>query len=592
MAGQQRTRAIVVLAVFAVLFPTLTAASFTRMSATFDEPLHLTMGYLALKADDYRVDPEHPPFLRMWAALPLLVQRNIDLPNMKIDSADPIMWIVSTKQDEWDYSHSFLYEMNDADHMLYPARFMISLLGVLLGFLIFFWAREWLGFWPAVIALAFYTFEPNILAHASLVTTDFGITCFLFGGVYFLWRTTRCLNAKNLAGLVAFSALAAVSKFSAVVLGPVLLVILAIRALQPAPWPCKIGKLPEIRTRLGRATTGAGILLLVAFTCWAAIWAVYGFRYLPSSSSAWKYSFDRSPAARDKAPLVTRVVHWTDENRLLPNAFSQGILLQQIKSHGREAFLDGAINKTGWWYYFPVAFLIKTPIPLVVFFLGGLIFCAVKWKDFFGNALFVLVPLCLYLGVAMSSGLDIGLRHILPIYPFVILLAALCAAEFMRAKRRLVVGVLGLLCVFWLFEFARVYPHNLAFFNSFIGGPQNGYKYLTDSNIDWGQDLKGLKRWMDQQGVKQVNLAYFGVADPSYYGIQCTYIPGGTFYSGLRKQLSPPQLPGYVVVSDTVLDGTDLPELGRIFYKPILEREPNAVIGYSIRIYWVNDRWW
>jgi hypothetical protein len=581
---------IVVLAVFVVLFLTLTVTSFTRMSASYDEPDHLTSGYFAWKAKDYRLDPDHPPFLRMWAALPLLAQRNIKLPEQRIDRTDPLEWVSGSEREE--FIDSFVYKINDADHMLYPARFMIALLGILLGLLIFSWAREWLGFWPAVFALACYTFEPNILAHASLVTTDLGVTCFLFGSVYFLWRTTRSLSLTNLVGLLALSGFAAVSKFSAIILGPIFLFLLAVRALQPAPWPCKIGKCSEIRARLGRMGVSTAIVLLVTFASSAAIWAMYGFRYLPSSNPGWRYTFEDNSIVRAQVPLTASVVHWIDTKHLLPNVYSEGLLIQQLKATQRYAFFFGDISQSDRWYYFPVAFLIKTPISLILLFFGGLVFCALKWKTFFRNGIFVLVPLFFYMAVAISSGINIGLRHILPIYPFVILLAALCAAELVRTKRRIAIGVLGVLCLFWLFEFARVYPHDLAFFNSFIGGPQNGYKYLADSNVDWGQDLKGLKRWMDAQGVNQINLVYFGTADPAYYGIQCTLLPGGTLHTRLQKPFTLPQLPGYVAISTTLLDGVYLTREGRAFYAPLRDREPSAVIGYSINVYWAGDRWW
>jgi hypothetical protein len=289
---------------------------------------------------------------------------------------------------------------------------------------------------------------------------------------------------------------------------------------------------------------------------------------------------------------IAAAVHWIDGNRLLPNVYSEGLLLQQLKAGGRNAFLQGEIQENGWWYYFPFAFLIKTPISLILLSLAGLAFCAAKWKIFFANSLFILVPACFYLAIAIFSDINIGLRHILPVYPFVILIAALCAAELIQTKRRIVFAVLGVLCIFWLFEFARVYPHDLAFFYSLIGGPENGYKYLADSNVDWGQDLKGLKHWMDSQGVKQINLAYFGAADPAYYGIQGILLPGGSPETYLQKPATLPQLPGYFAVSTTVLDGVYLTKEGRAFYAPLADREASAVIGYSINIYWVNDRWW
>jgi hypothetical protein len=590
MPRREWYRTTVVLSVFAVLFLTLTFVSFIRTSATFDEPDHLTSGYFSLKAKDYRVDPEHPPFLRMWAALPLLAQRNIKFPEQTIDRTDSLEWVTGTEK--YALIDSFVYEINDADQMLYPARFMIALLGVLLGFLVFFWAEDWLGFWPAVFALACYTFEPNLLAHSSLVTTDLGVACFIFGAVYFLWRTTRLLSIANLLGLLVLFGLAAVSKFSALILAPIFLLLLAIRAFRKTPWQCKIGKLTEIPTIPGRIAASAALILLIAFASCAAIWIVYGFRYMPSASPSWRFAIEDNSIVRERAPMLAGFVHWVDAKHLLPNAYSEGFLLEQTKSVGRMSFLDGDMKQNGWWYYFPFAFLIKTPITLILLFAGGLILCAVKWKTFLANTIFVLAPLCIYAAVAISSDINIGLRHILPIYPFVILLAALCAAKLLQSKRGIVIVVAAALCLFWIFEFARAYPYNLAFFNSFVGGPADGYKYLADSNVDWGQDLKGLKRWMDSRNVKQINLVYFGTADPAYYGIQYTRLPGGTVHPQMQNPLAMPQLPGYVAISTTILDGVYLTREGRAFYAPLADREPVATIGHSINIYWAGDRWW
>ena len=183
--SQQQCTAITLL-VFAAVFITLTVGSYTRESATWDEPQHVVTGYCALRFHDYRTDPEHPPFIRMWAALPLLAMDDIKLDLQKIDQTDPAAWALGG---QFYFCHDALYVANNADHLLYWARFMIVLLGVLLGLLLFCWTRESLGFWPAVMVLGLYTIEPNLLAHARLVTTDFGVTCFSFGTIYFLWRT-------------------------------------------------------------------------------------------------------------------------------------------------------------------------------------------------------------------------------------------------------------------------------------------------------------------------------------------------------------------------------------------------------------------
>jgi tetratricopeptide (TPR) repeat protein len=157
-----------------------------------------------------------------------------------------------------------------------------------------------------------------------------------------------------------------------------------------------------------------------------------------------------------------------------------------------------------------------------------------------------------------------------------------------RARNRPATVALGIVTAVWVVEFASVYPHTLTFFNRSVGGPHNGMNYLADSNLDWGQDLKLLKAWMDDQGVAHINLAYFGSADPAYYGIDCTYLPGAPLFA--EHDIRKPELPGYVAVSATVLSGVYLPERWRLHYGPLLAQEPMATIGNSIFVYWV-DRW-
>jgi hypothetical protein len=234
-------RPALVLVIFAVTFLALTVASHRRESATVDEPQHLVAGYIAWKLHDYRVAPEHPPLLRMWAALPLL-----GMPEIRLNT-NSVYWL---KGDQWRFCREFLFEDNDANHLLFRARFMIALLGVLLGILVFCWARELFGFWPATIVLGLYCAEPNLMAHSGLVTTDLGATCFIFGAVYFAWRCARGFSVANLIGLAAFFVLAQVSKYSALLLAPILLGLFLARALSTAPWP--LGKTNRIATRTSK----------------------------------------------------------------------------------------------------------------------------------------------------------------------------------------------------------------------------------------------------------------------------------------------------------------------------------------------------
>jgi hypothetical protein len=500
------------LVAFALLFAFLTVSSYVRKSATWDEPQQIVSGYAALELGDYRLDPEHPPFLRLWAALPLLfMDLHLDLESEAWEAGDAYV-----------LAHEFMYRDNDADAVIGRARFMIVLLGIGLGFLLFFWARELFGFWPALGVLALYAVEPNVLAHARLVTTDFGVTCFAFGAIYFLWRTTRRFSLPGLLGAAVFTGLAVVSKYSALIFVPVVLVLLGTRVWRGS-WPgTRFGD-----DLAGRAKRAATIAVALALAAYLAIWAAFGFRYAPTPEppDQRRLMTSSAPYVTARAPYLATAVDWIDGHRLLPNASSQGFLFGQARAQQRPAYLGGSVRAGGWWFYFPAAFLIKTPLLVLALAAGGLAYLVGRWKRTWPTLLFLVLPAAAFLATSMTASINIGLRHILPVYPFVLLATGSAFAWLMERKRLWLAGaVLGVA----LLESLSVYPDPLTFFNRLVGGPVHGHEYLVDSNLDWGQDLAGLKRWMDREGVDHVNLSYFGTADPAYYGIACTHLTGGS----------------------------------------------------------------
>ena len=550
-----------VLTAFTLTFASLGFYSATRKSATFDEPLHLVAGYAALAHGDYRVDPTHPPFARLWATLPWLAIGAPELDRGLIDRASPSEWLPRGV----GFSSRALYGHPAADRLLQAARSMMLVWGVILGLLLFSWTREWLGFRFAVLVLCFYVVSPNLAAHASLAATDLPVTCFIFGAVYFLWRTNRHTTGLNVASLVVCCALAVVTKFSGLLLAPIVGALLV---------AC------VVRSRM-RPTTAALIASLIVVAAYAAIWAVYGFHFAPSDAQAWLFQSPPSNLADQS------VMDWIDAHRLLPNAFSQGFSISLTSSRAQAAYLVGQYSSAGWWYYFPLAFLVKTPVPALLLLAAGVYSCIARVRRLgLINEIFAVVPIAIFLAFAIASRINIGIRHILPIYPFVILIAAAGAAELATAKARPPRLALAVLTVFWCVQFARVFPNTLTFFNVLVGGPGHGIHYLADSNIDWGQHLKLLKEWMDEQGVDHVNLAYFGTADPAYYRLNATYLPGTTELNGVA--IRKPVLPGYVALSVNMLSGQYLRPEWRMFYRGFRERRPVAELGHSIRIYWVE----
>ena len=484
------------------------------------------------------MDTEHPPFLHTWAAIPLWVMRGV---NLNTNSA---YWL---PMKSGEFSHEFLYENNDADRLLYRARFMIVLLGILLGVILFGWARELYGFWPAVMVLGFYATEPNIVAHAGLVTTDFGVSCFLFAALYFLWRTTQELTLKHLSGLIVFFALAQVSKFSALALWPMTFLLLLVPALRNSPWPGDFLAPRGSGSRVTRTTTAFLIVALLLCASFAGLWTAYSFRYSPAPEVSGVLPQPGGSSAIEHVSQTASIMDWIDRHHLLPSAYTHGFLLGQERAPKRPSFLAGHMRRGGWWWYFPVAFLVKTPVALLLLFLGGVTLAFVGRNRPISDELFILVPPAVYMILAMVTRLNIGVRHILPIYPFVLLIAGKAIAQLWTSRRRVMQILLATLALTEFGEVAATYPHFLSFFNQFVGGPQNGYKYLADSNLNWGQDLKSLKKWMDQNHVRFINLSYFGSADPAYYGINCAYLPPPLPFTPKPNQ--EPRFPGYVAFS-------------------------------------------
>jgi hypothetical protein len=208
------------------------------------------------------------------------------------------------------------------------------------------------------------------------------------------------------------------------------------------------------------------------------------------------------------------------------------------------------------------------------------------------DGMFVTVPIALFLAIAMAAAVNIGLRHVLPIYPFMILLGAAGARALFATRPQRYAVVLGAVAFAAVLEAAWAYPDPLTFFNAFAGGPRNGFHSLADSNVDWGQALKPLSVWMKDHNVHRINLAYFGTADPTYYGMDVNYLWGTIAPDVSPAQQGAPELPGYVAVSATLLDGVPFDERMRAFYRPLRDRVPAADIDCSIKVFWIDQPWW
>ncbi|MDH7474295.1 MAG: phospholipid carrier-dependent glycosyltransferase [Anaerolineae bacterium] len=500
-------------------------------SPTMDEQNHIARGLAYLRTGDLRLSVEHPPLVNALCALPLLLCPQIKLP-LDHPSWQNGAWYV--------FADEFLWRANaaDVDLIVFLARLPVMGLSLLLGALAYRWAKELAGVRAGLVALFLVACDPNILAHARLATTDLGVAVFSFLAIYTFWQALRGPGFQpglriTLAGVALGLALTA--KFSALLLCP-LFCLLALWAL----------------TR--RTLRPALVLVIVFALATLTLWAVYGFEFGPLNANG-------PPLP---APSYLRGV--------------QAILRRT--EGGNPAFLLGRYSMTGWWYYFPVAFLIKTPIPTLLLFCASLVLTARQRA--WGNNLCLLLPAAAFFTVNLFSHLNIGYRHLLPVLPFVFVYIASSLAKVLSLRKAL----LSLLAAWYLVSALLIYPDHLAYFNELIGGPANGYRWLVDSNLDWGQDLPGLRRYVEAHGLTQVYLSWFGSARPEHYGIPARSLPGYPLYQGEAEDVgfNPYHpAPGIYAISASNLQGVALRDRDTFLW--FRQRQPTARIGYSIFVY-------
>lgn len=556
--------------------------SVRQKSATFDEPVNLASGYIALKVGDYRIMPQNLPLAKLLAAFPLLFV-DVRLPQPVQSWDDSARWVIG---------HRFLYQANDADRLLFLGRLAVLPLSLLLGGGIFLWAKLLFGRAAACFALFLYSFEPNILAHAGLVTTDLGVACFLFLVVYGFYQVAHQVSLSRLLLFALAFGLALLTKFTTFPLLLLLLLLGGVVSRSPQPLDIQITGLPR-RTVTGRGRKLIGFLLILLFAgvvTYGLIWAAYRFRYEGGTTPWLAYPRPWSEVL-PKQPVLQTALRWAREAHLLPEPYLYGLFYLFRKTGKWPAFLLGEIREGGWWYYFLVTFLIKTPVPLLIFVVLALLLLRRRWRGDPIRVAFLLLPVLVYFGFVSASGWNIGHRHLLPVYPFLFLLAS-ALVPWVIQQKALVRGGVAALAAWYLFSSVSIFPHYLAYFNELVGGPGNGYKYLVDSNLDWGQDLKGLKRYMEEHGIERVWLSYFGTASPDYYGITYDYLPSYVIFQA--KQVYPdvfrmdklPLLPGTIAISATNLQGVYLsPEWSPDYFERYREQTPIAKIGYSIFLY-------
>ncbi len=506
-----------------------------QKSFTVDEPAYVGTGLYLWESGDYHFARSlrfHPPLAYHLAGLPLLaldlehLEKSPSLGVQLVHGSDPPPELV---------------------RMVSRAPFV--LLACWGGLLVFAWAREIAGTRAALLAAGLYTFSPTILANAGLAHSDITVTVLYLQTLYAFWRWHRHPTAALLALCGVSLGLALLAKLSALLLLPTLAVLLLATAFG---WPRRLaGERPRVpESAAARVGWAAALTTGLVGVAVGIIWLGYGGSFA-LAEGAW-------------GPFEG----WTLPGYLHALGFDLGANVK-----GRPVFFFGEISDEAHWYVLPLAFALKTPIALLAL-LGLALATRPRRGD--GLGFFVGIPCLVYAGFAcFVLEVPLGLRYLLPVYPLVHLFVAARLTPVASGWRA---AVLVGSCAWLLGASLWIHPHYLAYFNELIGGPRHGYRYLAQANLDWGQDLSTLGRWLERRGNPPVTLLYHGPERPESYGIRATRL----------RSCKP--VTGLVVVSATRVHGLVGPKspLRRApegCFDWLLEREPIAQPGYSLLVY-------
>ncbi|MFD0974069.1 ArnT family glycosyltransferase [Plantactinospora endophytica] len=512
-----------------------------EQSPTADEPVYVGAAVDYLQHRDLRLNPEHPPLAKLVSATGLAFA-DVQLPH-------------DTRSGQWQVGDRALYGPgNDADRVLWLARLPMVVLTLLFGLVVFAFARDLFGTGGGLVALALYSFSPDVIAHGSLATNDVPLAGFLLTTMWLLWRARRHpLRYLPLAGLAYGCALA--TKMTALPLLPVVLLLAALAA-----WSSRN---PGVAGRSGRwawldrrtLLRGVGYALGVGLIATVTVWLSYlvvdpALRYTPVA--------DFEPGL--KKLLVSLLP--------LPEPYRDGMLIQfGFESQTYGGYLFGERFLGNRWYYLPAALLVKTPLGMIALWLGA-VATLLAVRRLRPVALYLLLPLGLLLTVALTGSRSLGSRYAIWLPVFL----AVGAAALLVYRRRWVLPVVLALVAFVGVSSLRAFPYYLPYGNEAFGGPANTYRHLNDSNVDWGQDLARLGDYLAEHGLsdERVFLIWKGRGHPDYYGINAAD----------PAKVPRDQVRGLFAVSAMRIDGA------RQSYPDLIQgREPIAVIGHTFWLY-------
>lgn len=512
-------------------------------SATVDETTFLTAGYSYWTGSRYYLVPDHSPLGQMLPAVPLLAM-NIHLSDSAkalIEGRAGYPWAVRWKgepaaltqlypegRNDWYFvstpesqilGQMFVYDgSNDGDAMMFAGRLVQILVTLGVGLLIFLWVRRVSSNnLAALLGLGLWVFNPHSLAYGHLIITDpegaLGFVAALYTFALLLEKPT----GRKAAICGAMTGLALLLKYTSMMLVPMYLVLGLIYRQNFRQAPVKWWKL----------------VLIAAGALWAIVLLMYFPRWSPPA-----------PISEAQAHIIG-VPAWLPAFRplLIPGEFFKVLALKLAQSSwGHDGYLMGEWSTRGWWYYFPLGFIVKSPAAFLVLIGVAVVLALKRYQSMRPLELVPWVAAALYLGLSMTSRVNVGVRHLLPIVAL-LCIGIGCAARYATkgVYRKVIYALFGwqVVAAVW------AWPSYLPYYSELVGGAQNGYKYLVDSNYDWGQDAKRLKKFLDARGIQHIYLDYFG----TQYSIEYLKIPNTRVSSEQAQQIKE----GVLVVSASEL---------------------------------------
>lgn len=569
---------------------------------TYDEVAHIPAGYSYLTQHEMRLNPEHPPLLKNISALPLLFL------DINFDTTQDFWTKDNVADNQWNAGRNLLYQSgNDADQIIFWSRIPLVILSLLLGLFIFFWTKKISTLTAAFVAFILFSFNPNILGHNHLVTTDVGIAAFIVFAFYFFIKFIKKPSWKNVFWAGIFLGLLQLAKFSAVMTFPILFILTIFYPF------FKKETIERAKIKILGEYVFKGILVFVISLI--LVWIIYYFNTynMPKeqiNSAIDHYFHNNDPNI--KTIYARKILFTINEYPLLQplGEYLFGIMrVFQRVAGGNVTYFMHNVSSEASKSYFPLVFLMKEPLPilfLITFSLVALfrnivasLYASTK-KSFSENleqlskftrhrlteiAMFLFVVL--YAASSIFGNLNIGFRHLFPLIPFVYILVAKKISDFQREhtnKRIFVLVMTVALCLWLIFETMISYPYYISYFNQTVGGPKKGYELVTDSNADWGQDIKRLKNYLDKHPeIEKIRVNYFGGGNMEYYLGKDNII----YWWDARRPIEN----GWYAISVLFIQESlyDSKKSTEENYSWLKKYTPIAQVGTSILIYHIND---